>query len=93
MLMSLPIGLIMGALIKYTSHPRHTDVAYTCPINVTNTTTPTTIYIVSDNVTYAYKLSATYNNETPHIPQSGLVDRVSALPSKLCFKLIDNMND
>lgn len=67
----------MGAIIKFTSHPPENELAYTCPMNVTNRTTPSTIYVVKDNITYAYKLSATYNDETPNIPQSGLVDRVS----------------
>ncbi|RDD41275.1 Sodium/hydrogen exchanger 9 [Trichoplax sp. H2] len=81
-------GLIMGALIRYTSHPNQTGLTYTCPVNTTNRTIPSELYVVRDNVTYAYKLSATYNNETPRVPQSQLVDRVVFDPEVFFYVLL-----
>ncbi|EDV22044.1 uncharacterized protein TRIADDRAFT_11431, partial [Trichoplax adhaerens] len=86
--LSMFYGGVMGVLIRYTSMPSETAIAYTFPINITNRTTPSTFYVQDNNITYAYKLSATYRNETPELPISELVDRVGFDPEVFFYVLL-----
>ncbi|RDD41277.1 Sodium/hydrogen exchanger 9 [Trichoplax sp. H2] len=81
-------GVIMGAIIKYSTQPDQQDYPIQCSLNKTNGSLPLLLSASLENVSYSYQLLAIHDRESPATAESPLVETMIFDPEIFFYVLL-----